>query len=271
MNKYMQVFIFEVKKILPSLLIWIASIFVLHLFFMAFFPTFSKEAATLDRILAFYPPELLKAFGLGEASSLADLLGYYGFVFPFVQLCLGVQSAYYGFHLLSVEEREMTADFLLSKPVSRKNIWLSKVTTGYFSMLTTAFFTCLGGLIALKFFSSGQSYDTHLFVRAYLWIPVFQTSFFSFGLFISCLLSKIRSVLGYTMGIVFATYVLNAFRSIIGSQHIALLSPFYHLDFTYLVRNNQFNLSLILPASFVSFILLYGSYRLFLMRNMRTL
>ena len=58
---------------------------------------------------------------------LATVLGYFGLVFLFVQLCLAIQAANYGFALVSVEEREWTADFLLAKPVGRSQIMTSKL------------------------------------------------------------------------------------------------------------------------------------------------
>ena len=49
---------------------------------------------------------------------MSSVLGFFSFVFLFCQICLAIQAANYGFSLVSVEERELTADFLLAKPVA---------------------------------------------------------------------------------------------------------------------------------------------------------
>ena len=58
---------------------------------------------------------------------LSTVLGFYSFAFLFTQICLAIQAANYGFSLVSIEERELTADFLLAKPVGRTQILTSKL------------------------------------------------------------------------------------------------------------------------------------------------
>ena len=50
------------------------------------------------------------AFGM-SGIDMASVLGFYGLAFGFVQVCLAIQAANYGFSMLSVEERDLTADF----------------------------------------------------------------------------------------------------------------------------------------------------------------
>ena len=70
-------------------------------------------------MMSSFPKELLIAFGMVDMDW-STILGFFGLVFVFVQICLAIQAANYGFSLVSIEETEWTADFLLSKPVSRK-------------------------------------------------------------------------------------------------------------------------------------------------------
>ncbi len=135
---------FEMKQYLQSVAIWVGAIATLIIAFLAFFPTFSNDTQMLDMIMKNYPEELLKAFGMGGGLPLSSLLGYLGMTFVYVQLCLAIQSANYGFSCLSVEERELTADFLMSKPVSRNAIILSK----FFAAMTAIVMTnlCVAGL-----------------------------------------------------------------------------------------------------------------------------
>ena len=88
----------------------------------------------MNEMLAKFPPELKAAFGL-DGMDLSTVLGFYSLVFLFVQLCLAIQAGNYGFGLVSIEESELTADFLLSKPVSRAQVLTSKLLAALSSLL----------------------------------------------------------------------------------------------------------------------------------------
>jgi ABC-2 type transport system permease protein len=113
-NIYLQ----EFKMHLRSVITWSAAIAVLILVFVSLFSSFAQQAEVLNEMMSKFPPQLLIAFGLNGAD-LSTVLGYFGLVFLFVQVCLAIQAGNYGFSLVSIEEREWTADFLLTKPVER--------------------------------------------------------------------------------------------------------------------------------------------------------
>lgn len=226
----MNIYKFELKNLLRSFLLWSLSIFAIQIMFMAFYPSMSKDAATLDLILQNYPPELLQAFGFGEQSSLATVLGYYAFVFAFVQLCLAIQSAYYGFNLLSVEEREMTGDFLFTKPVKRSQILFSK----YLAVMSVLFMTniviWLSTFLTLELFRDGKAYDIQAVIVLLLSVPLFQLFFISIGLLVTVMTKKIKSVLSYALALSFGLYILNALRGIVGGKTLGLVTPYYHFE-----------------------------------------
>jgi len=90
----------------------------------------------MTEMLAKFPKELLIAFGMDNLNY-ATILGYISFYFLFIQLCLAIQAGNFGFGLVSIEENEMTADFLLTRPVSRMKILTSKILAAISSMLLT--------------------------------------------------------------------------------------------------------------------------------------
>src|SRR3990170_4935836 len=111
----------EVKMHLISVSIWSTAVAALIVVFTSLFSSFAQQAVIMNEMLAKFPPQLLAAFGL-NGEDLSTVLGYFSFIFLFVQLCLAIQASNYGFSLVSVEEREWTADFLLPKPVKRPQI-----------------------------------------------------------------------------------------------------------------------------------------------------
>ena len=54
----------ELKSYLRSVVTWSLSVTALVLMFLALFPSFSAQAATLNAYMANFPPQLRDAFGL---------------------------------------------------------------------------------------------------------------------------------------------------------------------------------------------------------------
>ena len=130
------IYIHEFRTRLKSVIIWSLSLTFLIVFFFSLFPVFADQAALMNEFLARYPQELRAAFGM-DNMDLATVLGFYSFIFMFVQLCLAIQASNYGFGLVSIEESELTADFLLTKPVSRAQVLTSKLLAALTSLTLT--------------------------------------------------------------------------------------------------------------------------------------
>ena len=226
-----------------SILNWVLSIGSVIFMFMVFFPTFAADTAFMEQILAHYPEELLKAFGMDTELSLSTVLGYFSFTFVFVQLLLAIQSANYGFHFLSVEERELTADFLMSKPVSRQKILVSKFLAAFTSLTITNTFVWILSFAAIELFNNGAQYDAGHLITLLLTNTLFQIFFLSFGNVISVSIQRIGSVLSYSLGFTFGLYLLNTFQSILGGELVGYLTPFYHFDPSYILKHNSLNWS----------------------------
>ena len=102
MNIYKQ----EFKMIRGSVLTWSLSIAALLVIMMSFFSTMAADAEMLKLVMDQMPEELLIAFGM-TGLDMSQVLGFFGFLFLFVQLCLAIQASNYGFGLLSLEERDV--------------------------------------------------------------------------------------------------------------------------------------------------------------------
>ncbi len=267
----MNIYKFEIKGYFRTLWIWVLSLFALLFMYMAFYPIMSEDAMMMDKILQHYPEELLKAFGMGESISFATVLGYFTFTFVFVQLCLAVQSAYYGFNFLSVEERELTADFLYSKPVTRRSIFFQKYFAAATALLISDIAVWIGSFLAIEIFRGDNSYEINNLLILLASIPIFQVFFFSVGLIVTTLSKKISSVISYAMALSFGLYILNAIRSIVGGELLGMISPYYYFEPGYILMHGKLNLKLTMIAVTIILISNIIGYRLYLKRNIHSL
>jgi beta-exotoxin I transport system permease protein len=260
------IFTHEFRFRLRSILIWSLSVSAMTLFFFSIFPTFASQADVINKMLENFPPALLEAFGMSK-TNLATVMGFYSFVFAFIQLCTAIQAGNYGFGLVSVEESEWTADFLLSKPVSRFQVLTSKLLGALASLLATDVVIWVVSFIGILSFNDGRTYDAGLLVQLMLSLVLFQLFFLSLGLAISLLVKRVRSVTPYSLGLGFAAYVLNGFSGLFGEVKLEYLTPFKHLDPAYFVEHGAFNTPLLILNVAITVVALAAGYWLYLRRD----
>jgi len=267
----MNIYKYELRMYVKSIIAWSLSIFALLVMFMTFYPTFGNDASLLDKMLENYPKELLAAFGMGGELSLSTVLGYFAFTFVFVQLCLAIQASNYGFSFLSVEEREFTADFLLSKPVSRKNIIAAKFLAAMTALTITNIIVWIASFTAIEMFREGKAYGANKLLLLLASIAIFQMFFLSIGMIVSVTTKKVRSVLSYSMALSFGLYIMNAVRGVVGGDLLGYVSPFYHFDPVYILDKGEYNLPMAAISVAVIIVSIGTSYFLYLKRNIHSL
>jgi ABC-2 type transport system permease protein len=259
------IFKHEFKMHFKSVITWSLSVTALIFLFFSLFPTFAQDAELLNEMMAEFPEELLMAFGMAGVD-LSTVLGYFGFLFLFAQICLAIQAANYGFSIVSIEERDLTADFLLAKPVSRIQIMTSKLLAALCGLAITNAIVWISSFVSINLFRDGRTYDTKPLLLLLLSIVVFQLVFLTVGLVISLLVKKVRSVTPFSMALAFGMYVLSAFGSMLGESKLENITPFKQFEPNYIIQNAAYDpLALIsVTAILVS---LVGSYLLYTKRD----
>jgi ABC-2 type transport system permease protein len=260
------IYVHEFRTRLRSVIIWSLSVAAMVIFFFSIFPAFADQAAVMNELLAKFPPALLEAFGMNRMD-LSAVVGFYSFVFIFVQLCLAIQAGNCGFGLVSVEESELTADFLLSKPVSRLQVLTSKLLAALSSLVLTDLVVWVASFVAILAWHGSRPFDTGLLVQLMLSIILFQLFFLAVGLVISLLVRRVRSVTPYSLGLGFGTYVLAGFSGIFGDVKLEYITPFKHLDPAYFVQHGAYDTPLLLLNVAITLVSLAVSYWLYTRRD----
>lgn len=262
----MNIYAHEFKLKLKSVLVWSLSMAALILIFMSLFQGFTSSTIAVSDLMNSFPKELLIAFGMVDMDW-STVLGFYGLIFVFIQICLAIQGANYGFGLVSIEETEWTADFLLSKPVGRPRIMSAKLLAALTAIAITQALIWISTFVFVKIFSAGDPYDTGILITLLLSMTVFELFFLTVGMAISLLVRRIRNVLPYSMGLVFGLYILNAFGSMIGEQSLEVISPFKHFSPNAIIKSGAWDTSLAWISAVVIVVALAASYFLYERRN----
>jgi ABC-2 type transport system permease protein len=260
------IYMHEFRTKFRSVAIWSLSIAALVFFYFSLFPAFADDTAILNQMMARFPPTMREAFGIGNMD-LSSVVGFYSFLFVFVQLCLAIQASNYGFGLVSIEESELTADFLLSKPVSRGQVLTSKLLAAFTSLTITNLVVWLCSFAAVLLFRGNRTYEPSKLLLLLASIVIFQLFFLSVGVIISLLVKRVRSVTPYGLGLGFGMYVLSAFSGIFKDVKLEYITAFKHLDPSYMVQHAAFDTPLLLLNVGVTVVSLAASYWLYLRRD----
>jgi ABC-2 type transport system permease protein len=118
---------------------------------------------------------------------------------------------------------------LLTKPVSRKQIFFTKLASGISVLLFTNVIFIVCGLIL---FSSRNEADVSYGTFALCLFSVLFTQliFFGFGVFYATFSKKIRSVSGTAITFGFGAFFLSALANITNDDIIKLFSPLKYFD-----------------------------------------
>lgn len=265
----MNIYKFEIKKLWFSTFFWSIGIIGSMLLFIAFFPTMASDPDTMTIILQNFPEEFLNFFGLNSDLPFNSILGYYAMTMQFVSAAIAIHAAYLGLSIISIEERELTADFLLTKPISRHQIFISKLlssTTHLFILWAVIF---ANTILSVTLFSAGQSIDYTALVIYSLSIFLFQLSFLSIGIIISLIFPKFDNVITYSIAIGFGFFIVASMGDMLTIDWIKYLTPFGHYNPNMLLVDG-FNIVLLLLNLIITITCFVGSYILYKKRNIHS-
>lgn len=265
----MNIFNHEFKSYFKSIGIWSVTIFLIILVYLSAITSISSDVESMNQVLESFPEEFLTAFGMSNMD-FSSIVGMYGLVFLFCQICLAIQASNYGFSLVSIEEREFTADFLLAKPIARGKILTTKLLAAIAALTITNLSMWVSSFLVINMVNDGNSYPSKPVLLLLLSIVVFQMFFLTVGILISLLMKRVRSVTPLSMALAFGMYVLSAFGNMLGEDTLELISPFTHFEPNYIVKNVAYDTPLVLITVITILVAVPASYLLYSKRDIHS-
>lgn len=194
---------------------------------------YSTMKESMDMITELYstlPSAIMEALNF-HADQWNTTLGFYVTYFVYYVPMMGGLYAYFlGGKLLAEEEQNKTAEFLLSRPLSRNSIVATRLTV---STLYVAGFNVMIYLTAL--IGCGLASDWTISIRSFTILHLYGIVFCVFigylGFFISVLMKKARSSMMIGIAIVMGSYVFDMIIRITDKvQFLSYLTPFKYMN-----------------------------------------
>lgn len=264
----MNVLKFELKRYLPSSLIWALSLAFFGIICIQLFVSFSSDMNFFESMLKAYSPEMLKAFG-AELSTIKTLTGFYGFCFMYVMVAAAFQAMYMGIHVVGKEMSLKTADFLYTKPISRVSILTQKIASILICLLITNIIYCLGTYLSALM--TNIEFDTILLLTINVSMFLTQILFLCIGFLFACVIKKIKTPLTLTAGIVCSFFLLQMIVNLEPAGLLSYFSLLNYLSADSIMRHGGYELSYLCILIFLSVSSLVGAYWYFNRRDIQSL
>lgn len=262
MNK--NLFLKEMRRNAMSLLLWIIVITLLISFTMSVYQSFVENRTKVMGMLSLVPKGALQFKGISNVNDLISVLGFYAVNNVIYMMLLGsIFAMVLGSNVLLKEEYNKTAEFLLTKPLTRSEVFFSKLAVLFIHVIILNMITTLAGFISMKLFQKNP-FSMGAFLILSIYTLLLNMLFGATGLFLSNLVKRPRPITTLGIGLVLFLYFIFTLSKITESAtRIGYISPFKYVNME--VTSPAYHLELWNVLYFAGFTLLLTgiSYRLY--------
>ncbi len=214
-----------------STMLWTTILLVYNISMLLLYP--SLAGAMKDKMnvmLQAFPKEMIAAFGMDKVS-ITELLGFYNtYCYLLVTILGGIFAMLQGISVLSKEEDEKTAEFLMSKPITRNRILVEKVCAVLTNILILNIAVSIISYGAIKYVSS-EPYSQKALLLLFLGPILMQVTFAAVGLLISVFIVKARINIPAGVGIVLGMYFISILATVSDKANfLKYVTPFKFVD-----------------------------------------
>lgn len=224
----------ELRSNLKSMIIWSIAIALLVSVWMIEYKSFAGNPA-MDDFMKSMPQGMLSALGMQDFT-LDNLNGYIGSISLYLYLLLGMQAILLGSSIISKEERDRTAEYLFTLPISRKKVIVGKTTSAIINLAILNIIT-LGAMIL-----STMSYDKEEIFYSFIgiiFISIFiiQMIFLSIGMLVSSMNKRHKKSGNISVGILMITFLISSLINMVDRvDFLKYITPFKYFDSSYILN-----------------------------------
>lgn len=251
----MNIFKRELRSNLKAFLIWAGIIFAFMIIEMAGFASYYNNPEMLA-LFDDMEPWMLEIFQFSGVD-LTTLIGFLSVLSSYVFLMLGIHAVLLGSSIISKEERDKTAEYLFTLPITRTKVLIYKISAALFM----SFLILLITMISITIGSIPYNINAEFFeFLGLLSISVFfvQLIFLSIGMVLAAVIKRYKKSGSYAVSVLLFTYVLSILSMLSDKlDFLKYFSPFRYFTIKYIVANNSFEIEYII-ISIVIIVLCFG-------------
>jgi ABC-2 type transport system permease protein len=264
----MNIFRQELKQNRNTTIIWTMALIAIAALYISIFPSIAGNTSISD-IYKNFPEAFQKAFNINE-NTLTAFSGLYALVLNLVLLTGAVQAMNLGTASVSKEVRHKTADFLLTKPVSRASILRQKLLSVFLLLLLTDIvFLAVDWLLIQAIISDPFQFRT--FVISSLSLVFIQVFFAALGFLLGSVLPRVKSVIAVTLPVVFGFYIIGLLDTVVGVNKIKFLTPFKFFDVNAITAGGGYEAATLIYLAVLTAIAVIASFTVYQRKDIHTI
>ena len=219
----MNIILKEAKGYIIPLLIWLASLISIYMVASIEFDAFQGNDEIAQAMAQF--EQLFIALGTSP-QDMTTPEGFLGIMAIYIYLPLGIYSGLLGSSIISKEEKDRTAEFLFSLPVSRTKVITSKLIVAVFFSALLAFGITVGNILIFSRFDPDPVFFDFVWNMG-LGVFLTQMIFLSMGVALSSVLKYYKKSGSITVVVLISTFMLNILIGFVEElEFLMIISPF---------------------------------------------
>ncbi len=255
----------EFRRVSMSLLLWTIVITLLISLTMSVYQTFIENQSKVLGMMSLVPKEMLQFKGISNINDMLSVLGFFSVNNIIYMMVLGsIFSIVISSNILLKEEYNKTADYLLTRPMSRTEIFVSKLAVVFISILLLNVVTALAGFLSMELVDKNPV-KLKPFLVLSLYTLLLNLLFGAIGIFMSTLIKKPRSITTFSIGLVLFFYFIYTISKITESiSSLGYISPFKYANVNAIdpaYRMELWHLAYFLGISLILTVAAYRIYR----------
>lgn len=257
----------ELRANLKSLLIWSGCISATIVIMMTEFEAFAgnPEMASLFDAM---PEAIMTAFSLAGAN-MTTLSGFVSMASVYFYIMLGIFAVLLGSSIISKEERDKTSDFILTMPVSRQGVLLSK--------LTAAIINCMivNGVTAATVLAAAAPYNPDNDFLKFLGLLmtalfILQLIFLSIGMCLAATVKRYKKSGYYSITVLLVTYLISIVLSLTDKiDFMKYVTPFKYFEAQYLLNHGELEVKYLIISSAIIAVGIFGTFFFYPRRDLQ--
>ena len=257
-------FLKEMRRNLFSLILWMIVITLFISVTMSVHRTFVENQSKILGMMSLVPKGALQFKGISNFNDLLSVLGFYAANNVIYMMVLGsIFAVVLASNILLKEEYDKTAEYLLTRPITRGEIFFSKLAVVFIHIFILNMVTSLAGFICLELVKNGP-FSIRAFIILSMYTLLLNILFGAIGLFISTLVKRPKPVTTFSIGLVLIFYFIYTLSKITESaSKIGYLSPFKYANMDAINPAYKLDLWHVLYFAGISLLLTGLSYRLY--------
>jgi ABC-2 type transport system permease protein len=264
-------FLKEIRRNAFSLMLWMIVITLLISVTMSFYRTFAENQSKILGMMSLVPKGALQFKGVTNFNDLFSVLGFYAANNVIYMMVLGsIFAIVLASNILLKEEYHKTAEYLLTRPLTRSEIFFSKLAVVFLYVFLLNLVTALAGLISMELVRQGPV-SINAFLILSLYTLLLNITFAAIGLFLSTLVKRAKPVTTFCIGLVLIFYFIYTLSKLTESAaKIGYLSPFKYVSMDVINPAYRLDFWHLLYFTGISLLLAGLSYRLYTRKDIYT-